>query len=228
MFFFTINQILNRKFKDAKAFQVKLFLNNPILLDNSLSKTQLIDQFTPWEHQSWCFRAFRGKPDPERVIFRTKNNFWIEDFEKRVRSWINFLTTHQILKWLWFSKKQIWWKSSFQKITFGCFYTVRTPKFVAMRFSKRMILGKKIEKKRFEMMTFEKNQILKLLFQQRYRFSIKIFETRQIFSQLYTTQQTVNRGFHRVSGFEMKSLQRIRLWSEKNSFKSFKNELECG
>ena len=166
------------------------------------------------------FSCFPGKPDPDRVIFRSKNNFLNRRFWKKIQI-LNQLFSNASdfeVKMIFEKKNRVWWKSSFQKIIFGCFYTVRTPKFVAMRFSKRMILGKNIEKKRFEMMTFEENQILKLLFQQRYRFSIKISKTRQTFSQLYTTQKNVNRKFYRVSGFEMKALRRIRFWSE-NDFR---------
>ena len=166
------------------------------------------------------FSCFPGKPDPDRVIFRSKNIFWIEDFEKRFRFWINFFPMHQILKWKWFSKKnRVWCKLSAQKTTRGSFYNVRTRRFVVMSFPKRTILGKKMGiKNSLEIKTFEKNQILKLLFQQRYRFSIKISKTRQTFSQLYTTQKTVNRKFYRVSGFEMKALRCIRFWSE-NDFR---------
>ena len=168
--------------------------------------------------------GFSGKLDPGRDVFRTRNIFWIEDFEKRVSFWINFFTTHQILKWLWFSKKQIWWKLSFQKITFGCFYTVRTPKFVDMRFSKRMILGKKNFKKNFEMMTFEKNQILKQLFNdatdfesrfpKRVRFLANFTRLNRLLIEGFTGCQVLKWNLYIASDFEVK---RIHLRVSKTS-----------
>ena len=161
------------------------------------------------------FSCFPGKLDPDRVFFPSKNIFKLKILKNDSDSESTFFQCIRFWSKNGFRKNRIWCKLSAQKTTRGSFYNLGTPRFVVMSFPKRTILGKKVGIiNSLEIKTFEKNQILKQLFQQRDRFSIKISKRRRTFSQLYTTQQTVNRKFYSVSGFEMKALRRIRFWSE--------------
>ena len=97
---------------------------------------------------------------------------------------------------------------------FSTIFPAKTPTSSFMRFLKKHDMEKKWIKDSFCIKTFEKNQILKQVFNNASDFESKFSKKSQIFSQLYTIRHFVNRKFYRVSDFETTFLPHIRFWTE--------------
>ena len=162
------------------------------------------------------FSCFPGKLDPDRVFFHQKTFFESKILKNDSDSESTFFQCIRFWSENGFRKNRIWCKLSAQKTTRGSFYNVRTPRFVVMSFPNRTILGKKIKRKSFEMMTFEKNQILKQLFNdatdfksrvsKRVRFLAKFTRLNRLLIKGFTGCQVLKWNLYIASDLEVKRI----------------------
>ena len=97
-------------------------------------------------------------------IFHNSGNFESEILV-RVAFRKKSLTTHQILKCNWFVQKQTLMKVFFQKVTFWIFLAHENAIFCSYAFSQKPLISEKNGRKNsLPFKTFERNQILKQLF----------------------------------------------------------------
>ena len=99
-------------------------------------------------------------------------------------------------------KNRFWWKFCFQKITFESFYPKECPILQLCVLSKTNKSFKKRKKNSFPIKIFEKNQILKPVFNNEWD-SNQVLQNRTIF----------RRTLHNSSFFVSEILQRVRFWN---------------
>ena len=139
----------------------------------------------------------------------------MSDFEKKS------LTTNHILKWTWFVQKPIFMNDLLEENHFSILLPRKTPNSLGMRFLKNHDMEKNWKKNSFWIKTFEKNQILKQVFNNASDFESRvskyvrflvnstqlvIFESEFLprdgfWNIFFTTRQILNRIFNDAKGF---------------------------